>query len=615
MPDDPFETALSRHIWDSRYRACAAGEVGDRTLEDTWRRVARALAAPEPRDQARWEARFYGLLAGFRFLPGGRILAGAGAGRNLTLFNCFVMGPIGDSLAAIFESLKEGAITMQAGGGVGYDFSTLRPQGTPAWRVGGLASGPVSFMGIWDAMCETLLSTASRRGAMMATLRCDHPDIETFVDAKRGTGVLRNFNLSVLVSDAFMAAVHGDRPWPLVFPLDGLGGVERLGDRALVQRRLPGSRDPVACAVLREIPARGLWERIMGAAYESAEPGVLFLDRINRENNLWYRERISATNPCGEVPLPPYGACNLGSLNLVRFVEQPFAPGARLDLAGLEAAAGMAVRLLDNVIDASHLPLRQQAEQARGARRLGLGITGLADALIMLGLRYGSRQAQVMAALAMKCICHAAYRTSVALARERGPFPFFESGPYLDGPFVRALPDDIRAEIRAQGIRNSHLTAVAPAGTISLLANGVSSGLEPVFELEYRRRVRDRTGQLTWYPVTDYALRHWRLLHGDRALPDAFADARSLTPEDHLAMQAALQPFVDNAISKTVNVPPGISFDGFKGILYRGLSAGPQGLHGLPPQSAHRVGAERGGGPGRAGGTGACTRMLWGGSP
>lgn len=583
MSDDPFEIELARHIWDTRYRDRSDGEVRDLNVQDTWRRVAKALASPEPRARADWETGFYRLLDGFRFLPGGRILAGAGTGRDVTLFNCFVMGPIGDSMDAIFDALKEGAITMQAGGGVGYDFSTLRPQGAPAWRVGGLASGPVSFMRIWDAMCETLLSTASRRGAMMATLRCDHPDIETFVDAKRDPVALRNFNLSVLATDDFMDAVHSDRPWPLIFPLAGLGGPQHLADREIVHRRLPGSRDPVPCVVVRELPARGLWDRIMAAAYETAEPGVLFVDRMDRENNLWYRERISATNPCGEIPLPPYGACNLGSLNLVRFVERPLASDALMDLARLEAATGAAVRLLDNAIDASRVPLPQQAEQARGARRLGLGITGLADALIMLGLHYGSPEARSMAARIMETICHAAYRASVSLALERGPFPFYAPEPYLDGPFVRSLPEDIRAGIRAHGIRNSHLTAIAPAGTVSLFANGVSSGLEPVFVFEHRRRIRDRTGACAWHQVTDYALRHWRLIHGDRPLSDAFVCAQDLVPGDHLAMQAALQPFVDNAISKTVNVARELDLDAFKGLYTEAYRLGLKGCTAFRP--------------------------------
>ena len=586
MPDAPFETELARLIWDSRYRDRSDGEVRDQRVQDTWRRVAQALAALEPRDRPAWEDKFYRLLDEFGFLPGGRILAGAGTGHDRTLFNCFVMGTLGDSMEAIFKALKEGALTMQAGGGIGYDFSPLRPQGVPAQRSGGLAAGPVSFMRIWDTMCETLLANAARRGAMMATLRCDHPDIETFVDAKRDRRALRNFNLSVLVTDDFMEAVRADHPWPLVFPLNDPKRSRQDGNGPIVQRRLPGHRDPLPCAVTRMLPARALWDRIMAAAYDTAEPGVLFVDRIDRENNLWYRERISATNPCGEVPLPPYGACTLGSLNLVRFVERPFSPEARMDLTGLATATATAVRLLDNVIDASPLPLPQQAEQARGARRLGLGITGLADALILLGLHYGSPEARAMAARIMERICHAAYRASIDLARERGPFPFFEPDPYLDGPFVHSLPADIRTLIRSQGIRNSHLTAIAPAGTISLFANGVSSGLEPVFAFVHRRCVRDRTGDRTWHRVTDYALRHWRLINGDRPLPEAFISAHDLAPGDHLAMQATLQPFVDNAVAKTVNVPPEIGLESFRELYTEAYRLGLKGCTVFRPQPA-----------------------------
>jgi len=560
MSDEPFETALSRHIWETRYRFHPERQPGDQTIRDSWRRVARALASQEPRDREGWERAFYDLLAGFRFLPGGRILAGAGTGSDQTLFNCFVMGGIGDSLEAIFEALKEGALTMRAGGGVGYDFSPLRPQGAQADRLGGLASGPLSFMHIWDRMCATLLSTSSRRGAMMGTLRCDHPDIEAFIDAKREKRALRNFNLSVLVTDDFMAAVSADRPWPLVFP------------------QWPDQPDGPPGQVWREVPARALWERLMRAAYDTAEPGVIFVDRVNRENNLWYREAISATNPCGEIPLPPYGACNLGSLNLVTFVSQPFTAAARLDLNALEQATAIAVRLLDNVIDLSPLPLPAQMEQVQGTRRLGLGLTGLADALIMLGLHYGSAEARELASRIMRTICHAAYRASITLARERGPFPFFEAGPYLQGPFIRTLPADIRAAIAAQGLRNSHLTAIAPAGSISLLANGVSSGLEPVFAFEHRRRVRDQSGKPRWHRVSDYALRHWRRRSDPGGpLPAYFVSAGQLEPEEHLAMQAALQPYVDNAISKTINLPTTIDLAAFQSIFTQAYRLGLKG--------------------------------------
>jgi len=566
MPHDPFGNDLSRHIWDSRYRWREGGVPRDGDVCASWRRVAEALATAEPRHRHRWRRRFLALMQDLRFLPGGRILAGAGTGRDVTLLNCFVMGGLEDSMDGIFTSLKEAALTMQQGGGVGVDFSTLRPAGAPAQRVGGIASGPVSFMHIWDAMCATLLSTGSRRGAMMATLRCDHPDIETFIDAKRDPRVLRNFNLSVLVTDAFLTAVRAGAPWPLVFPEDGPGeGAPAAGGR--VQRAWSGAGEPVPCRVLREVPARALWQRMLRAAYDTAEPGVLFIDRINRDNNLGYREHISATNPCGEIPLPPHGACDLGSLNLTRFVQRPFSAQASLDLEALGDAAATAVRMLDAVITVSRYPLPAQARQARGARRIGLGITGLADALIMLGLRYDSDAGRAAAAAAMSVICHAAYRASIALAGERGHFPYLDPGPYLEAPFIRALPADIRDGIAERGIRNSHLTAIAPAGTISLLANNCSSGIEPVFALEATRRVRVAGGSVREYRVTDPALTLFRTQHGNAPLPAAFVTAGELRPADHLAMQAALAPFVDGAISKTINLPADCGFDAFASVL------------------------------------------------
>jgi ribonucleoside-diphosphate reductase alpha chain len=562
-------------IWETRYRL--DGPVGDRSVEDSWRRVASAVASVEPYDQSQWEQRFFEILEGFRFLPGGRILAGAGTGFDVTLFNCFAMGTIADSMAGIFDALKEGALTMQQGGGVGYDFSTLRPAGTPAWRVGSVASGPVSFMRIWDSVCETLLSTGLRRGAMMATLRCDHPDIEAFIAAKQKPGELSNFNLSVLVSDAFMAAVEADAAWPLVFPVEGLGGIEHRAGRRLVEREWPGHEGRVPCLVLRELSASRLWELIMRANYEAAEPGVLFIDRINRENNLGNRERISTTNPCGEIPLPPYGACNLGSLNLAGFIREPFGGHARLDFEGLRDAASTAVRLLDNVIELSRMPLPQQAEQASGSRRIGLGVTGLADALIMLGLHYAGEPARALAAQVMQAICHAAYRSSITLAVEKGSFPFFDRDAFLQRPFIRRLPMEIRTGIAEKGLRNSHLTAIAPTGTISLLANNVSSGVEPVFDFAYRRRLRGSDGIFAWHEQSDYALRHWRQAFGDAPLPDYFVAASDLAPRDHLAMQAALQPFVDNAISKTINVPEDHDFPAFRAIYTQAYGLGLKG--------------------------------------
>lgn len=560
-----LDTEISRYIWETRYRWMRGGEVLDESIEDTWRRVAGAAAQVET-DPALWREGFLSILQDFRFLPGGRILAGAGTDLRVTLCNCFVMGTIKDDMASIFEGLKEGALTMQAGGGVGYDFSTLRPRGFVARSSANIASGPVSYMHVWNAMCDTLLSTGARRGAMIASLRCDHPDIEQFIDAKRSGGALNHFNLSVQVPDAFMRAVDAGEDWLLVFPVVGVADGQ---EHEVVMRDWPGYEAPVACAVIERKPARDLWQRIMRANYETAEPGVLFVDRINGQNNLAYRERISCTNPCGEVPLPPYGACNLGSVNLTRFVTKPFSGNAGFDLAGIRATATIAARFLDDIIDCSQFPLPQQAEQARGSRRIGLGITGLADALIMAGLHYGSEAARRAAVEVMETICHAAYRSSIALAAEKGAFPFFEAGAYVDGNFVRALPADIVEGIAGGGIRNSHLIAIAPTGTISLLAGNLSSGIEPVFDFRVSRNVQDRQGNLQRFELEDYAFRRWKSSgHADGPLPAFFVSAQTLLPEQQIRMQSALQPFVDNAISKTVNVPEACSFDDFQ-ELYR----------------------------------------------
>ena len=563
---------ISELIWQTRYR-----HANEASIEGSWQRVADALASVESSDQQQWIQHFFKALQGFRFLPGGRILAGAGTGHEVTLFNCFVMGRIGDDMEAIFDALKEGAITMQQGGGVGYDFSTLRPAGSRAARVGGIASGPVSFMRIWDSMCATLLSTANRRGAMMGTLRCDHPDITDFVDAKRLTGELCNFNLSVLVSDAFMQAVSANADWPLVFPSAGLAPEEMQGHSERLTRIWSGNQAPVECTVLRRIPARQLWQRIMRANYDTAEPGVLFVDRINQENNLHYREQISATNPCGEIPLPAYGACDLGSINLAAFVLDPFSDQARLDLQGIGEICTIATRMLDDVIDLTRYPLPGQREQAQGSRRIGLGITGLADALILLQLDYRSATAIKLATQTMQTLCHTAYRASIALAQEKGPFPFLQVDAYLASPFIQRLPDDIRADIARHGIRNSHLLAIAPAGTISLLADNVSSGIEPVFDFNYRRLVKNRQGEAEWYTLIDQALKRWRERYGDAVLPDYFVAVADLSPDQHLAMQAALQPFVDNAVSKTLNVPASIQFEIFSSIFTHAWKLGLKG--------------------------------------
>ena len=569
---DLFNNTVSRRIWESKYRYCTTDQNCEADIRDSWRRLAGSLAANE-REHSAWQDRFFSILDDFRFLPAGRILAGGGTGRQVTLFNCFVMGNIEDSMDGIFSALKEGALTMQQGGGVGYDFSTLRPAGTPATSVGAIASGPLSFMRIWDTMCATLLSTGNRRGAMMATLRCDHPDIEAFIRAKHDPGNLRHFNLSVLASDEFMQAVAQDDEWSLLFPL---GAHETAGDEQVIHRAWPGYPGAVPCRVHRRVKARRLWQSIMQATYDYAEPGVLFIDRINDENNLGYCETIRATNPCGEVPLPSYGACDLGSVNLTRFVRQPFTARASLDMASIEETVGIAVRLLDNVIDVSRYPLAAQEEQARAKRRIGLGITGLADTFMMLGIDYATDAARELAAEIMRRLCHTAYRASIETARKKGSFPAFDRDAYPRGQFISRLPEDIRRAIARDGIRNSHLVAIAPTGTISLLANNVSSGLEPVFDARYRRRVQTGTQQSEDFEVVDYAVQCWQQL-GNDGTPPAFVDARSLAPEQHLAMQAALQPYVDSAISKTINVPENYSFSEFESLYLKAYELGLKG--------------------------------------
>ncbi|MFC3230034.1 adenosylcobalamin-dependent ribonucleoside-diphosphate reductase [Marinibaculum pumilum] len=549
MPEQQI-APISRQIWDMKYRLKDAdGTPVDRTLDDSWDRIARALAAPEADPEA-WIPRFREALEDFRFLPAGRIVAGAGTDRRVTLFNCFVMGTIPDDMAGIFDNLKEAALTMQQGGGIGYDFSTLRPRGAPVRGVGADASGPLTFMDVWDAMCRTIMSAGHRRGAMMAVMRCDHPDIEAFIAAKEDAGRLRMFNLSVLVTDAFMEAVKADAGWDLMF--DG--------------------------TVFRTVQARDLWNRIMRATYAYAEPGVIFVDRINRLNNLHYCETIAATNPCGEQPLPPYGACLLGSINLARLVREPFTDAAALDLQALDALVRTAVRMMDNTIDVSGFPLPRQQEEARNKRRIGLGVTGLADALIMTGARYGSDRAVQLTEAWMAALQRAAYLASTELAAEKGAFPLFDREAYLAGGHVATLDADVRDAIARSGIRNALLTSIAPTGTISILADNVSSGLEPVFSFSYRRSVLLPDGSRQEEEVTDYAYRLYRRLRGENApLTDAFVDAQTLAPEAHVRMQAAVQKYVDSSISKTINLPEDISFEAFKDVYVQAYEQGCKG--------------------------------------
>ncbi|SNS13282.1 adenosylcobalamin-dependent ribonucleoside-diphosphate reductase [Tropicimonas sediminicola] len=544
-----FAAPIAESIWDMKYRfKNADGTPLDLTVEDSWRRIARSLAEVE-KDSAHWEDRFYAALEDFKYLPAGRITAGAGTGRTVTLFNCFVMGTIPDNMGGIFDMLKEAALTMQQGGGIGYDFSTIRPRGADVKGVAADASGPLSFMDVWDAMCRTIMSAGSRRGAMMATMRCDHPDIESFITAKSDPARLRMFNMSVLVTDAFMEAVKADGPWELVF--DG--------------------------KVYHTVEARDLWNRIMQSTYDYAEPGVIFIDRINAMNNLAYCETIAATNPCGEQPLPPYGACLLGSVNLARLVAAPFEDEAEIDEEALDELVATAVRMMDNVVDASRFPLPQQAEEARTKRRIGLGVTGLADALLMVGLRYGSEEAARQTSRWLHRIARAAYLASVQLAKEKGAFPLFDAEKYLASGSLQHMDEDVRDAIREHGIRNALLTSIAPTGTISLYAGNVSSGIEPVFAYSYTRKVLQKDGSRTEEEVVDYAVQMWRDKFGERELPEHFVNAQTLSPGDHVRMQAAAQKWVDSSISKTINVPEDISFDDFQDVYMQAWDSGCKG--------------------------------------
>ena len=542
-----FTAPIAEQIWNMKYRF-VDGDDGDASVEDTWRRIARALAQTET-DPAQCEQTFFEALEDFRFLPAGRITAGAGTGRKVTLFNCFVMGTVPDDMGGIFDHLREAALTMQQGGGIGYDFSTIRPRGAEVKGVSADASGPLSFMDVWDAMCRTIMSAGSRRGAMMATMRCDHPDIEAFIAAKSDAARLRMFNLSVLITDAFMAAVKADGPWELTF----------------------GGR------VYHTLQARDLWNRIMQATYDYAEPGVIFIDRINAANNLSYCETISATNPCGEQPLPPYGACLLGSINLAKLVRDPFETGAGVDETEIARLVATAVRMMDNVVDASNFPLEAQAREAHDKRRIGLGVTGLADALLMCGLRYGSDAAAEQTESWLRAIARAAYLSSVGLAREKGPFPLFDADKFLASGTMQAMDEDVRAAVAKHGIRNALLTSIAPTGTISLYAGNVSSGIEPVFAYSYTRKVLQKDGSRTEEEVVDYAVQMWREKFGDAPLPDHFVNAQTLPPEDHVKMQAAAQKWIDSSISKTINCPADIGFEAFKNVYMQAWDTGCKG--------------------------------------
>jgi ribonucleoside-diphosphate reductase alpha chain len=545
-----FSQPLAAQIWRAKYRYATAGGIVDQTLNDTWARVARGLVAQETAsDRENVAASFRAAMQDFKVLPGGRILSGCGTERHVTLSNTFVMRTIPDGLDGIMDTLKDAALTMQMGGGIGFDFSPVRPSGTVVRGLDCRAAGPLAAMDIFDATCKMLVS-GTGRGAMMATLRCDHPDIEAFIIAKSDRTRLRNFNMSVMVTDAFMAAIAADDTWDLVW--DG--------------------------AVMRRLRARDLWNAIMKQTYAAAEPGVLFIDKINVANPLHYLETITATNSCAEQPLPPNGTCPLASINLAQLVRAPFTADARLDVAQLRQLVRVAVRMLDNSLDVSRFALDAQKQQAQDKRRIGVGVTGVANAINMLGARYGSSKAVFLLGSWMQTIQNAAYAASALLAKERGAFPLYDGDKHLTSQGIQALNPDVRALVEQHGLRNGTLTTIAPTGTTSMLAGNISSGIEPTFSTSFSRTITKPDGTKSSERVMDYAAWRFAQIFGpDAPLPDSFVTVADLSPKDHIAMQAAAQEWVDSGISKTVNCPEDIPFDAFKDIYRAAYDAGCKG--------------------------------------
>lgn len=567
MPEDfdIFDNPLSKTIWLSKYRFYTS-EVD---IPSTLRRCVRGIYV---NDHKALQALAEVAVAQGLFMPAGRIIAGADTSKRVTLMNCYVNATMEDSMEGIVDGLGNIMLTQQQGGGIGTDFSTLRPTGALLSRTGSYASGPLPFMDTWNAACSTIMSAGDRRGAMMGTMSDTHPDLPKFIAAKHEKGRLTNFNVSVLVSDAFMEAVFDDEEWCLYFnvapyhqrpaELEQWDFVDEQGMKQYVY------------SVWR---ARDLWDLITRSTYEYSEPGVIFIDRVNELNNLQYVENIRCTNPCGEQPLPPHGTCNLGAINLTQVIKNPFTPEAEIDWLKLHYAAAIGVRFLDNVIEVTNYPLEAQKVEEYNKRRIGLGISGLADALAMLGIRYGSTEAVRTYEAIQQAITLSAYTTSVHLAKERGSFPLFSAPEFFRGFAGTKLPEELQRQIALNGIRNGVLLTIAPTGTTSILFGDISSGIEPVFAREAKRNVRQPDDSFKQYTTYNFSARLWKYLNPDLEYPRYMVEADDLKVYEHIAMQEAGQRWIDASISKTINVPENYSFEEFQDAYKLAYEAGLKG--------------------------------------